>query len=78
MSKFDGHYGFQRMFQEGKMTLGFHIPLEAYEWEAPTMERQVELVQAAEDYGFTGIWLRDAHLFSQTGRVRGKIVLVRS
>ncbi|WP_188068134.1 hypothetical protein [Brevibacillus brevis] len=36
MSKFDGHYGFQRMFQEGKMTLGFHIPLEAYEWEAAT------------------------------------------
>ncbi|AWX56064.1 LLM class oxidoreductase [Brevibacillus brevis] len=62
MSKFDGHYGFQRMFQEGKMTLGFHIPLEAYEWEAPTMERQVELVQAAEDYGFTGIWLRDVIL----------------
>lgn len=26
------------------------------------MEGQVELVQAAEDYGFTGIWLRDVIL----------------
>jgi len=62
MRTFDGHYGYQRMFKENKMTLGFHIPLEAYEWNAPTMERQVELVQAAENYGFTGIWLRDVLL----------------
>jgi luciferase-type oxidoreductase len=44
------------------MTLGFHIPLEAYEWNTPTMEGQVQLVQKAEDYEFTGIWLRDVLL----------------
>lgn len=62
MRTFERHYGYQRMFKEGKMTLGLHLPLEAFERNQPTMERQVELVQAAENHGFTGIWLRDVLL----------------
>lgn len=62
MYTFQHHQGFNRMFKEGKMTLGFHLLLEAYEWNTPTMEGQVQLVQKAEEYGFTSMWLRDVLL----------------
>ncbi|WP_025692176.1 TIGR03571 family LLM class oxidoreductase [Paenibacillus zanthoxyli] len=58
----DHHKSYQRMYQEGELTLGLHIPLENYRMKAPTMAHQVELSQAAENYGFTALWLRDVIL----------------
>ncbi|MED3550654.1 LLM class oxidoreductase [Cytobacillus praedii] len=62
MSIFSNHYGYSRMYKEGELTLGLHIPLENYQFETPTMKKQVELSQLAESYGFTGLWLRDVVL----------------
>ena len=50
------------MFAKDQLTLGIHIPIENYQFHAPTMEKQVELVQKAEQYGFTGAWVRDVLL----------------
>lgn len=62
MEKFANHFGYNRMFAKDRLTLGVHIPIENYQFHAPTMEKQVELVQKAEQYGFTGVWLRDVLL----------------
>jgi luciferase-type oxidoreductase len=62
MSIFSNHHSYNRMYKEGELTLGFHIPLENYQFGTPTMEKQVELSQLAEHYGFTGLWLRDVLL----------------
>ncbi|WP_338781622.1 LLM class oxidoreductase [Metabacillus sp. FJAT-52054] len=62
MTLFNGHRSYNRMYKEGELTLGLHIPLENYRFEAPTMEKQVELSQKAEEYGFTSLWFRDVLL----------------
>ena len=62
MEKFANHFGYNRMFAKDQLTLGVHIPIENYQFHTPTMEKQVELVQKAEQYGFTGVWLRDVLL----------------
>ncbi|KRE69659.1 TIGR03571 family LLM class oxidoreductase [Paenibacillus sp. Soil750] len=59
---FDHHQTYQRMYREGELTLGLHIPLENYQMNSPTMAQQVEMAQAAEAYGFTTLWLRDVIL----------------
>ncbi|UKS24531.1 LLM class flavin-dependent oxidoreductase [Paenibacillus sp. HWE-109] len=59
---FDHHHTYQRMYREGELTLGLHIPLENYQMNRPTMAQQVEMAQAAEAYGFTTLWLRDVIL----------------
>ena len=48
MEKFANHFGYNRMFAKDQLTLGVHIPIENYQFHAPTMEKQVELVQKAE------------------------------
>ncbi|WP_433746439.1 LLM class oxidoreductase [Falsibacillus pallidus] len=62
MNPFKNHKAYNRMYREGELTLGLHIPLENYRFETPTMEKQAELSQQAEAYGFTGLWLRDVLL----------------
>lgn len=59
---FEKHKSYQRMYQEGKMTLGLHMPLENFNMRTPTLENQIELAQKADDYGFTALWLRDVLL----------------
>lgn len=59
---FEHHQTYQRMYREGELTLGLHIPLENFQTKTPTMAHQVELAQAAESYGFTTLWLRDVIL----------------
>ncbi|SDR80677.1 luciferase-type oxidoreductase, BA3436 family [Paenibacillaceae bacterium GAS479] len=59
---FEQHQSYQRMYKEGALTLGLHLPLENYQMKTPTMANQIELAQAAEDYGFTTLWLRDVIL----------------
>ena len=57
MEKFANHFGYNRMFAKNQLTLGVHIPIENYQFHAPTMEKQVELVQKRNNmvlqaYGF--------------------------
>ena len=57
MEKFANHFGYNRMFAKDQLTLGVHIPIENYQFHAPTMEKQVELVQKQNNmvlqvYGF--------------------------
>ncbi|MGP7816376.1 LLM class oxidoreductase [Niallia sp. 01092] len=56
------HRAFNRMYKEAELTLGLHIPLENYQFQTPTMEKQVELAQLAENYGFSSLWFRDVLL----------------
>ncbi|WP_273853002.1 LLM class oxidoreductase [Guptibacillus spartinae] len=62
MNVFENHNAYNRTYQKDELTLGLHIPLENYQFSTPTMEKQVELAQAAEEYGFTALWLRDVLL----------------
>ncbi len=62
MNLFENHNAYNRTYQKGELTLGLHIPLENYQFSTPTMEKQVELAQRAEQYGFTALWLRDVLL----------------
>ncbi|MFJ8511645.1 LLM class oxidoreductase [Lysinibacillus xylanilyticus] len=62
MSEFSNYRSYNRMYKEGELTLGLHIPLENYRFDTPTMEKQVELSQLAENYGFTSLWFRDVIL----------------
>ncbi|MFP3490084.1 LLM class flavin-dependent oxidoreductase, partial [Staphylococcus sp. SIMBA_130] len=50
MNLFENHNAYNRTYQEGELTLGLHIPLENYQFSTPTMEKQVELAQGAEQY----------------------------
>lgn len=40
---FNNHKSYNRMYREGELTLGLHIPLENFKMRTPTLERQVEL-----------------------------------
>lgn len=62
MNPFENHKAYQRMYKEGELTLGLHVPLENYRFNTPTMEKQVELSQLAEQLGFTSLWFRDVLL----------------
>lgn len=62
MDKFQSHSGFRRMLAPNKLTLGLHIPMENFGFHPPVLNRQIELSQRAEQFGFTGLWLRDVLL----------------
>lgn len=62
MRNVESHLSYKRMIEKGKLTLGLHIPLENYHFQRPTMERQIELAQLSERYGFTSLWFRDVLL----------------
>lgn len=38
---FNNHKSYNRMYREGELTLGLHIPLEKFKMRTPTLERQV-------------------------------------
>lgn len=57
------HLGFNQLFAENKLTLGFILPLEAYPYTAtPTLKDQTEIVKLADEAGFAGLWARDIPL----------------
>ncbi|MGD6818270.1 LLM class oxidoreductase [Metabacillus sp. 113a] len=62
MNSFSQHHAYNRTYKEGELTLGLHIPLENYQFDTPSMEKQVELAQLAEQLGFTSLWFRDVLL----------------
>lgn len=58
------HKGFTRTFQEGKLTVGFILPVEGYPGSAaPTMARHAELTRMADELGFAALWARDVPLY---------------
>ena len=66
--------GYDSTFKEGNLSIGLVVPLEKYADSAvPTMNRQVERIQLAEELGFTSVWLRDVPFnvpsFSDAGQV---------
>ncbi|MGG0550365.1 TIGR03571 family LLM class oxidoreductase [Priestia megaterium] len=54
-----GHKGFNRMYQQDKMTLGFLTPFEPMTNQLPKMENTIALARKIESFGFSAIWLRD-------------------
>ncbi|TGK04739.1 LLM class oxidoreductase [Leptospira semungkisensis] len=54
------------MFQKGKLTVGVFFPIEAFEGARPTMSKQIELAQRAEQGGFSALWFRDVPLLDPT------------
>lgn len=52
--------GYHRTFRANKLSIGLVVPLENYATKAiPSMRRQVELIQLADNLGFASVWLRD-------------------
>ncbi|MGP6089584.1 LLM class oxidoreductase [Antarctobacter jejuensis] len=52
--------GFDRTFQNGRLTLGLVVPITAYpNSPVPDMDGHLQTVQLAERLGFRAIWLRD-------------------
>src|SRR5699024_11647867 len=64
MKQFQNHRGFNRTFQENKLTLGVFFPLEAYEGSTPEMnlETQMQLAKQAEAAQFASLFVRDIPL----------------
>jgi luciferase-type oxidoreductase len=67
------HPGFATLFRADRLTLGVFFPIEAFEGSSPTMTRQVELAQRAEDLGFDALWFRDVPLLDPAFGDAGQI-----
>jgi len=64
--KWTDHYGFNRMLQENKLTIGLTMPIENHGKQKPAMMHQIERVQMAERMGFTALWFQDVLLEDPT------------
>ncbi|WNJ19355.1 LLM class oxidoreductase [Pontibacter sp. G13] len=52
--------GYNSIFQPNKMSVGLVVPIENYaQGPIPSMNRQIERIQLAEQLGFSAVWLRD-------------------
>lgn len=59
--------GFNRMFAQNKLTLGFILPLEGYpDSPAPTMANHAVIAKLADELGFACLWARDVPMFDPT------------
>jgi len=68
------HPGFSRVFQPGKLTFGFIMPLEGYpDSPFPLLEDHQMMAQLADQLGFSALWMRDIPFydpsFGDTGQV---------
>jgi len=50
---------FQKIAQQGKLTLGLVFPIESYAGSIAKMENQEKLARRAEELGFKALWFRD-------------------
>jgi len=64
--KWQNHYGFNRMLQKDKLTIGLNMPIENHGKGKPTMEHQIERAKLAEKLGFTSLWFQDVLLEDPT------------
>lgn len=52
--------GYNAVFRPNQLSLGLVVPLEGHGAKLiPTMARQIERIQRAEELGFSAVWLRD-------------------
>ena len=52
--------GFNHTFKLGRLSVGLVVPIEEYSSSShPTMENQLEVIQQADQLGFSAVWLRD-------------------
>lgn len=69
------HAGYARIFQPGKLTFGFIMPLEGYPFSPwPTMHQHLELASKADSAGFSSLWLRDVPFFDPAFGDTGQIL----
>ncbi len=61
------------MYDSDELTFGAIFPLESYEGTTPSMDRQVELAQRAEELGFDALWFRDVPLLDPSFGDAGQI-----
>jgi luciferase-type oxidoreductase len=57
------HSGFQRMFGENSLTLGFMFPMVRVEKLFPDMHDQLLLARLVDTLGFAALWTRDVPLY---------------
>lgn len=60
------HTGLATAFRPDGMTIGAHLPLEGGAPALATMEGHTEAAKAAEDAGFSTLWVRDIPLYDRT------------
>lgn len=75
------HQGFDRLFAENHLTIGFILPLESDRGAVPTMENHAALVQKVDELGFAGLWVRDVPLhdpnFGDVGQIFDPFVYLK-
>ncbi len=64
---------FEKVAQEGKLSLGLVFPIESYEGSIPTMQDQEILAKRAEELGFKALWFRDVPFHDPTFGDAGQI-----
>lgn len=55
--------GYKAVFEQGQLTLGIGVPIEAYTSAVPTMDNPVAMAKLAESSGFAALWCRDVPLY---------------
>jgi luciferase-type oxidoreductase len=73
------HHAYQRVFQPGKLTFGFIMPLEGYpDSPFPTLADHTRLARWADETGFAALWMRDVPfydpMFGDTGQMLDPMV----
>jgi luciferase-type oxidoreductase len=59
-----GHRAYPRVFEPGRLTIGFIAPLEGYpNTPGPTLVGHEAMVRKADDLNFAAIWLRDVPFY---------------
>ena len=58
-SSLDGHRGWSGTFRQGRMSLGFFFPIEAFSGDVPVLDRPEWLARRADEAGYAALWVRD-------------------
>lgn len=78
-AELQAHPGYRRVFQPGRLTFGFIMPLEGYPQSPfPTLDNHQRLATIADDAGFSALWMRDVPFydpqFGDTGQMLDPMV----
>jgi luciferase-type oxidoreductase len=73
------HKAYKRVFEPGKLTFGFIMPLESYpDTPFPTLQDHTRLARWADETGFAAVWMRDVPfydpMFGDTGQMLDPMV----
>lgn len=78
-AELQAHPGYRRVFQPGRLTFGFIMPLEGYPSSPfPTLKDHQRLATMADEAGFSALWMRDVPFydpnFGDTGQMLDPMV----